>query len=163
MKAWGNVVFDKTTAPNKLESKELSRKAIFADWYISGTNAISGEGHIVNIDHTGNRVAAMIYGPEKVIVVVGVNKIEDSLYRYTFFNLGLISCIFNDSLHLFVLLCVPEVGEPFTRTVAHRPALLGHKSSKTTEVYYTHVTEKDIRRLRSPFDWISTKGESTDE
>lgn len=35
--------------------------------------------------------------------------------------------------------------------------LLGHKSSKTTEIY-THVTEKDIRRIRSPFDWISTEG-----
>ena len=40
--------------------------------------------------------------------------------------------------------------------------LLGHKSSKTTEIY-THVTEKDIRRIRSPFDWISTKGGSTGE
>lgn len=79
MKARGNVVFDKTTALSKLASKELIRKAIFADWYISGTNAISKEGHIVNIDHTGNRVASIVYGPERVIVVVGVNKIEDSL------------------------------------------------------------------------------------
>lgn len=79
LRARGNVVFDKTITPNKLDSKEVSKKAILADWYISGTNAISKEGHIVNIDHTGNRVAAMIYGPEKVIVVVGVNKIVDSL------------------------------------------------------------------------------------
>ncbi|MDQ7096480.1 lactate utilization protein [Desulfosporosinus sp. PR] len=75
----GNVVFDKTTAINKQEARELSKKAILADWYISGTNAISRDGHIVNIDHTGNRVAAMIYGPEKVIVVIGINKIADSL------------------------------------------------------------------------------------
>ena len=75
----GNVVFDKTIASNKLESRELSKRAILSDWYISGTNAMSREGHIVNIDHTGNRVAAMIYGPEKVIVVVGINKIENSL------------------------------------------------------------------------------------
>lgn len=40
--------------------------------------------------------------------------------------------------------------------------LLGHMSSKTTEVY-THVTEKDIRRIRSPFDWISSKEGSTGE
>ena len=40
--------------------------------------------------------------------------------------------------------------------------LLGHMSSKTTEIY-THVTEKDIRHIRSPFDWISTKGGSTGE
>lgn len=79
LRARGNVVFDKTTAINKQESRELSKRAILADWYISGTNAISRDGHIINIDHTGNRVAAMIYGPEKVIVVVGINKIEDSL------------------------------------------------------------------------------------
>jgi L-lactate utilization protein LutC len=79
LKARGNVVFDKTIATNKLESRELSKKAILSDWYISGTNAMSREGHIVNIDHTGNRVAAMVYGPEKVVVVVGINKIEDSL------------------------------------------------------------------------------------
>lgn len=75
----GNAVFDKTIASTKLESRELSKNAMIADWYISGTNAISKEGHIVNIDHTGNRVAALIYGPEKVIIVVGINKIEDSL------------------------------------------------------------------------------------
>jgi len=45
----------------------------------SGTNAISIEGHIVNIDHSGNRVAAMTYGPDKVIIVIGKNKIEDTL------------------------------------------------------------------------------------
>lgn len=79
LKDRGNVVFDKTLAPTKLEAKELSKKALLSDWYISGTNAISRQGHIVNIDHTGNRVAALIYGPEKVIIVVGVNKIADSL------------------------------------------------------------------------------------
>lgn len=81
LKARGNVVFDKTIAPTKLEARELSKKALLSDCYLSGTNAISRQGHIVNIDHTGNsnRVAAMIYGPEKVIVVVGVNKIEASL------------------------------------------------------------------------------------
>lgn len=78
--ARGNVVFDKTIAANKSEARETSKKAMLSDWYISGTNAISKEGHIVNIDHTGNRVAALIYGPEKVIIVVGTNKIEASLH-----------------------------------------------------------------------------------
>lgn len=77
LKSRGNTVYDKTTATNKVESKESSKKALLSDWYISGTNALSKDGHIVNIDHTGNRVAAMIYGPERVIVVIGVNKIED--------------------------------------------------------------------------------------
>ena len=53
--------------------------ALTSDWYITGTNAISLEGHIVNIDHSGNRVAAMIYGPDNVVIIVGINKIVDSL------------------------------------------------------------------------------------
>ncbi|MFT9497427.1 lactate utilization protein [Anaerosolibacter sp.] len=75
----GNVVYDKTFAKTKEESKRIKKESLLAEWYITGTNAISSEGHIVNIDHSGNRVAAMIYGPEKVIIVVGTNKITDSL------------------------------------------------------------------------------------
>lgn len=75
----GNIVFDKTTSRTKEEAKEQKRKALLADWYITGTNALSMEGHLVNMDHSGNRAAAMIFGPEKVIVVVGINKIEGTL------------------------------------------------------------------------------------
>lgn len=75
----GNLVFDKTLAKNKEEIKELKKKALLTNWYISGTNAISIDGHIVNIDHSGNRVAAMIYGPDKVIIVVGKNKVCETL------------------------------------------------------------------------------------
>lgn len=75
----GNIVFDKTKAINKEKSKQIKKKALTADWYITGTNAISLEGHIVNIDHSGNRVAAMVYGPDNVVIVVGTNKIVDSL------------------------------------------------------------------------------------
>lgn len=75
----GNTVFDKTKAATKEESKVLKKKALLADWYITGSNAVSAEGHIVNIDHSGNRVAAMTYGPDYVIVVVGINKITPNL------------------------------------------------------------------------------------
>ena len=37
------------------------------------------EGHIVNMDHSGNRVAAMLYGPENVVIIVGINKVVDTL------------------------------------------------------------------------------------
>ena len=77
----GNIVYDKTFAKTKEETKMLKRKSLLTDWYITGTNAISKEGHIVNIDHSGNRVAAMTYGPDKVIVVVGKNKIEETLEK----------------------------------------------------------------------------------
>ncbi len=75
----GTNVFDKTLAENQEESIRMKKKSLLADWYITGTNAISKEGHIVNIDHSGNRVAAMIYGPDNVIAVVGKNKICDTL------------------------------------------------------------------------------------
>lgn len=75
----GNTVYDKTLAKTKEEVRALKKKALLAEWYVTGSNAVSMEGHIVNIDHSGNRVAAMIYGPDRVIVVVGVNKIVDTL------------------------------------------------------------------------------------
>lgn len=75
----GNVVYDKTLAKSKDEIKELKRKALLTDWYVTGTNAISMEGHIVNMDHSGNRVAAMLYGPNHVIVVIGINKVTETL------------------------------------------------------------------------------------
>ena len=57
---------------------ENRRKAFMADVYLTGTNAITMDGKLVNIDKTGNRVAAMCFGPKKVIVVAGVNKIVEN-------------------------------------------------------------------------------------
>lgn len=75
----GNRVYDKTLAKSKEEGIELKRKSLLTDWYITGTNAISVDGHIINMDHSGNRVAAMIYGPYNVIIIVGINKITETL------------------------------------------------------------------------------------
>ncbi len=75
----GHIVYDKTTVQTELGKKLLKKKALMTDWYITGTNALAKSGHLVNIDHSGSRVAALLYGPDNVIVVVGVNKIEDSL------------------------------------------------------------------------------------
>ena len=57
------------------ERHRLERQAFSADVFLSSTNAITLDGKLVSIDGHGNRVAAMICGPNKVIVVVGVNKI----------------------------------------------------------------------------------------
>ena len=57
------------------ESKALRRKSVLADVFLSGTNAVTLDGKLVNVDATGNRVGPMLYGPEKVFIVVGVNKI----------------------------------------------------------------------------------------
>lgn len=59
--------------------KELYRKSFSADVYFTSSNAITEEGELYNVDGRGNRVAAMIYGPDKVIVVVGVNKIVKNI------------------------------------------------------------------------------------
>ena len=75
----GNVVFDKELTTSKEECKALKKKSLLTDWYISGSNAISEDGRIVNVDHSGNRVAAITFGPENVIIVVGKNKIVNSL------------------------------------------------------------------------------------
>ena len=61
------------------ESYELGHKAQHADFFLSGTNAITRDGKIVNKDRTGNRVSSLIYGPDHVVIVVGKNKITDNL------------------------------------------------------------------------------------
>jgi L-lactate utilization protein LutB len=58
---------------------ELRRKSLTSDYYFTGTNAITEDGKLVNIDGTGNRVASMIFGPGNVIVLAGVNKITANL------------------------------------------------------------------------------------
>lgn len=61
------------------ERRKIARKALLADVFLSGSNAITMDGKIVNVDATGNRVGGMIFGPKKSIIVVGVNKIVENL------------------------------------------------------------------------------------
>lgn len=55
--------------------KSIYRQAFSADGYFTSTNAITEDGELYNVDGRGNRVAAMIYGPDKIIVIAGTNKI----------------------------------------------------------------------------------------
>ena len=57
------------------ESFRRRVKGLSSDILISSANAVTMDGKIVNLDGTGNRVAAMAFGPQKVILVVGMNKI----------------------------------------------------------------------------------------
>lgn len=57
------------------EKREIYLNNFRADIFISGTNAITENGEIINIDGNGSRVAPMLYGPKKVIIIVGSNKI----------------------------------------------------------------------------------------
>ena len=69
--------FDKKITPE--QAYERRRQSLLADLFITGTNAVTESGQLVNLDATGNRVAAMIFGPKHVIVIAGVNKIVKNL------------------------------------------------------------------------------------
>jgi L-lactate utilization protein LutB len=55
------------------------KEALMSEYFLTGANAITRNGEIVCTDCSGNRIAAMIFGPEKVIVVVGVNKLVEDI------------------------------------------------------------------------------------
>ena len=59
--------------------KALYRQSFSAEVYLTSTNAITESGGLYNVDGRGNRVAAMLYGPDKVIVITSVNKIVKDL------------------------------------------------------------------------------------
>lgn len=67
---------DRATAADR---EQAMRDCLLADVFISGANALSMDGEMVNIDGNGNRVAAIVYGPRSVIVIAGMNKVVDSL------------------------------------------------------------------------------------
>ena len=80
-----NIVYWHDEKPTDMSIMETRTLASRAEIYISSVNGISEDGEIVNIDNTGNRVAAISYGPSKVYLVIGVNKItqnlESAIYR----------------------------------------------------------------------------------
>jgi L-lactate utilization protein LutB len=57
----------------------LLRRQLTCDVFVSGTNALTLEGELVNVDGNGNRVAALTFGPVKTVVVVGANKLVRDL------------------------------------------------------------------------------------
>lgn len=59
------------------EKLAIMRRQLTCDLFLSGCNAVTTNGELVNIDATGNRVGAMLFGPGRVIVVAGRNKLVD--------------------------------------------------------------------------------------
>ena len=70
-----NTVYWHHRVPEGMTPVEVRNAATRADVYLSSVNGIAETGEIVNIDNTGNRVAAISYGPETVYLLVGKNKI----------------------------------------------------------------------------------------
>ena len=75
----GQAVIDRDTAKDAQERQEMLKKALTCDTFLMGSNAVSADGKLVNIDGTGNRVAALCFGPSQVIVVAGMNKVAGDL------------------------------------------------------------------------------------
>lgn len=68
-------VIDRDKAKSREESVEMMRRALLCDTFIMGCNAISADGTLVNIDGNGNRVAALAFGPKRVLIIAGMNKV----------------------------------------------------------------------------------------
>ena len=71
-------VLDRDLAETPEKKQAIYLKAFTADVYLTSANAISEDGVIVNIDGNGNRVAAITWGPKKVIFVIGLNKVAQT-------------------------------------------------------------------------------------
>ena len=80
-----NTVYWHDQKPEDMTVMQTRHVAAQAEIYISSVNGISEEGEIINIDGTGNRVAAISFGPSKVYLVIGANKVardyDAALYR----------------------------------------------------------------------------------
>lgn len=72
-------VLDRDEAKDREEAQRIYHEAFNCDYYLSSVNAMSEDGVLVNIDGNGNRVAAITYGPKKVIFVVGLNKVAQDV------------------------------------------------------------------------------------
>ena len=80
LKDRGNLkVLDRDVVESPEEKQQMYLRAFTADVYLSSANAISEDGVIVNIDGNGNRVAAITWGPKKVIFIIGLNKVAQDV------------------------------------------------------------------------------------
>lgn len=70
---------DRDLGQTPAEREKIMKQCLGADVFLTGANAISLDGQMVNIDGNGNRVAAIVYGPDSVIVIAGMNKVTDTL------------------------------------------------------------------------------------
>jgi L-lactate utilization protein LutB len=75
--------FDKSLSTE--EMMDLRRRSLLTDLFITGTNAVTESGQLVNLDMIGNRVAAIMWGPKHVLLIIGRNKIcgdlEEAMVR----------------------------------------------------------------------------------
>lgn len=79
----GNYTLHDQYAPDidMMENMTRRKKGMLAPYFVAGTNAITMDGQLVNVDGVGNRVCAQMFGPDKVILVAGSNKIVKDVHE----------------------------------------------------------------------------------
>ncbi len=75
----GYKLLDRDSAKTPEERDDIMRQGLLSHTFLMSSNAVSKDGILVNIDGNGNRVAAMCYGPKNVIMIIGMNKLCDTV------------------------------------------------------------------------------------
>ena len=79
LKAAGYALIDRDTGSTPEERELIMHKALSCGSFIMSSNAITEDRQLFNIDGKGNRVAALIYGPENVVIIAGMNKVVKNM------------------------------------------------------------------------------------
>ena len=75
LEADGHRMIDRSQAATPEEQDAMWREQVGADWFFMGTNAITLDGELINIDGNANRLALLLHGPKHVCVIAGMNKV----------------------------------------------------------------------------------------
>lgn len=79
LKTGNYTVLDRAVPQTAEEKRAFWGKVATCDYYFMSSNAITMNGELLNIDGMGNRVASLIWGPEHVIIIAGMNKVVDNI------------------------------------------------------------------------------------
>jgi len=112
LKSIDDVEFIETFDKNFSQEKKISqrKKALTVDLFITGTNAITEFGQLVNLDMMGNRIGGINFGPTNVVLFVGVNKIVKDLTE-AFIRIKTISAPLNAKRHSNLITSCQKHGE----------------------------------------------------
>ena len=79
LSAAGYTLIDRDKGATPEEREKIMHEALNCGSFIMSSNAITEDGQLFNIDGKGNRVAALIYGPQNVIIIAGMNKVVQDM------------------------------------------------------------------------------------
>jgi hypothetical protein len=79
LKTGGYNFLDPNSVQSAAEMDKIAHQALSADYFLMSANAITESGELVNADGYGNRISALIFGPQNVIVIAGLNKVEPDI------------------------------------------------------------------------------------